>query len=87
MLELFRQHEDCEPFSVPLIKIADLRSPVWLHKQINGESLSLKSDVFSLGSLLWELATSKIPFSGLPDDLKVIAAELNKPEPKLALFG
>jgi hypothetical protein len=43
--------------------------------------------VFSLGSLLWELATSKIPFSGLPDDLTVIAAELNKPEPKLALFG
>ena len=56
--------------------------------QINGEDLSLKSDVFSLGSLLWEVATSKIPFSDTPmNDLDVIRATLNKPEPKMAPLG
>ena len=43
--------------------------------------------MFSFGSILWELATSRIPFSGLPDNLAVIRAELNKPEPKLARLG
>lgn len=57
-----------------------------LRKQINGGALTLKSDVFSLGSVLWEVSTASIPFSG-KDDLDRIRADINRPPPKLRPLG
>ena len=56
------------------------------HFQINGGALTLKSDVFSLGSIFWEVSNSRIPFEGV-DDLDRIRADINKKPPKLLPFG
>ena len=59
-------------------------SPPWMSpEQVSGIPLSLKSDVFSLGSILWEVSTNQIPFSGTPDNFPAFVAVLNRPEPKL----
>jgi serine/threonine protein kinase len=41
-------------------------------EQIKGEGLSLKADVFSFGTILWELATEKIPHFEVSDNLAAL---------------
>jgi serine/threonine protein kinase len=59
---------------------------IFFYVQINGGQLSLKSDVFSLGTLMWEFICHKWPFK-VEDDLLDIRAAINKPAPKLDLLG
>lgn len=40
---------------------------------MQGKNLTLKADLFSFGTILWELATEEIPHFNVRDDLSALA--------------
>jgi hypothetical protein len=41
-------------------------------EQIQGHNLTLKADLFSFGTILWELATEKIPHFDVRDSMEAL---------------
>ena len=54
-------------------------------EQITGQGLTLKADVFSFGTILWEIATEQIPHFNVRDDLQAISTAIREQglDPKL----
>jgi hypothetical protein len=51
-------------------------------EQARGETLDGRSDLYSLGAVVYELLTGVTPFQG-PDDLSIVVAHLQAPVPRL----
>jgi serine/threonine protein kinase len=51
-------------------------------EQARGETLDGRSDLYSLGAVVYELLTGLTPFQG-PDDLSIVVAHLQAPVPRL----
>jgi hypothetical protein len=51
-----------------------------------GEDLTLKTDVFSFGTILWEFATERIPHFQVRDNLQALAEAISGqgPQPKFS---
>ena len=46
-------------------------------EQITGQNLTLKADVFSFGTILWEMATEQIPHYDVRNNMDAIAKGAN----------
>jgi serine/threonine protein kinase len=49
-------------------------------EQLTGGAVDARSDVYSMGAVIFELATGRLPFEG-GDAMAVVAAHLNRPAP------
>ena len=49
-------------------------------EQLTGGAVDARSDVYSMGVVIFELATGRLPFEG-GDAMAVVAAHLNRPAP------
>lgn len=46
-----------------------LANPAWCSPEImKGDAYTEKADVFSMGIVMWELLTQKLPYSGMRDE-------------------
>ncbi len=51
-------------------------------EQINGDKVDYRSDIYSLGTILYEMLTDSVPFTG-PNPFMVMTRKLNDPVPSI----
>src|SRR5262249_2685969 len=52
-------------------------------EQVRGEEVDHRSDIYSVGIILYEVMTSKLPFTG-KSSMEVLVAQVNAPPPPFA---
>src|SRR4029453_11431791 len=52
-------------------------------EQLTGSPVDSRSDVYSLGAVVFEMLTGRVPFSG-PDAMAILSAHLHSPVPRVS---